>query len=81
MFRESRIFALRDTWVDVMKNNTIQMLQDQLSFFGFAFTKPESMFQTEKYTISGKAAGSKDDLCMAFLIGIYFAADKTLVVR
>ena len=61
MLRDDRIFAVDDTeWIDIGKNNTRSMLMDQLSFFGFLFSRPE-----EKVAINGKSAGGKDDICMA----------------
>ena len=73
MLRDDRIFAVDDTeCIDIGKNNTRSMLMDQLSFFGFLFSRPENAFQKEKVPINGTSVGGKDDICMAMLIGIYF---------
>lgn len=76
ILRENRMFAC-DTacFVDVGKNKTRDILKDQLSFFGFTFSKQDHIFQKEKYVITGKTSGGKDDLCMALLIGMYFCLD------
>jgi hypothetical protein len=82
IMRENRIFVTdSDSFVDVNKNNTRNVLFDQLSFFGFTFSRPENQFQKEKYAISGKASGGKDDLCMALLIGMYFCLDGRYDLR
>ena len=76
ILRENRIFAFDDSkFVDVGKNKTRLMLLDQLSFFGFTFSKQDHIFQKEKFVISGKTSGGKDDLCMAILIGLFFCLD------
>lgn len=80
LLRENRIFAHDQDWVEVNDNGTRKMLLDQLSFFGFTFMRPDNSFQKEKFAISGKSAGGKDDLCMALLIGIYFAIDDRFVL-
>ena len=71
MLRETRLFAWDRDWVNTQKNKTRTTLYEQLSFFGYTFSAPENHFQREKFAISGKAAGGKDDLCMALLIGMY----------
>jgi len=77
MLRDDRIFAVDDTeWIDIGKNNTRSMLMDQLSFFGFLFSRPE-----EKVAINGKSAGGKDDICMAMLIGIYLVHESKILLR
>jgi len=63
LLRENRMFAHSEHWVDTQKNDTRKILMDQLSFFGFTFMRPENSFQKEKFAISGKSAGGKDDLC------------------
>jgi len=81
LLRETRIFINSQTWVDCGKNKTTTMLLEQLSFFGFAFTRPENAFQKEKVAISGKASGGKDDLCMALLIGLFFVVEDRFILR
>ena len=81
LLRETRIFIERTHWIDCGQNKTITMLLEQLSFFGFAFTRPENAFQKEKVAISGKSSGGKDDLCMALLIGLFFVVENRFVTR
>lgn len=68
LLRENRMFAHDEMWVETEKNNSRQVLLDQLSFFGFTFMRPESGFQKEKFSISGKNAGGKDDICKCPLL-------------
>ena len=70
MLRETRVFAWKDDWMNVEKNDTRKVLYEQLSFFGYTFSTPENQFQREKFAICGKAAGGKDNLCMALLMGM-----------
>jgi len=82
MLRDDRIFAVEENeWIDVGNNNTRSMLLDQLSFFGFMFSRPENAFQKEKLAINGKSAGGKDDICMAMLIGIFFVHESKYLLR
>lgn len=83
ILRENRMYAREpDNFVDVGKNNTRGMLLDQLSFFGFTFSKQDHVFQKEKFVISGKTSGGKDDLCMSLLIGMWFSLEgRNLLVN
>lgn len=85
MLRESRIFAPERLFVNVQANSARKTLLEQLSYFGYTFFAPENPFQRERFHISGKGAGGKDDLCMAFLIGLYvfkkMRMDTTFTVR
>jgi len=81
LLRETRIFVAKEQWVDCGSNKTSTMLLEQLSFFGFAFTRPENAFQKEKMAISGKSSGGKDDLCMALLIGLFFVVEDRFILR
>ena len=71
----------REHWADCGKNKTSTMLLEQLSFFGFAFTRPENALQKKKMAISGKSSGGKDDLCMALLIGLFFVVEDRFILR
>jgi len=81
LLRETRIFVSKEEWIDCGNNKTSTMLLEQLSFFGFAFTRPENAFQEEKMAISGKSSGGKDDLCMALLIGLFFIVEDRFILR
>tara|TARA_Y100000389_G_C17203762_1_gene384985 strand:+ start:188 stop:703 length:516 start_codon:yes stop_codon:yes gene_type:complete len=78
MLRESRIFAWNINWTNVQKNDSRKVLHEQLSYFGYTFSAPDNLFQKERFSISGKGAGGKDDLCMAFLICVYVAKKLTM---
>lgn len=80
LLRENRIFAeKKSSFIDLNKNKTREVLQDQLSFFSFTFSTPQTVLQKERWVISGKAAGGKDDLCMSALLGIYFSTDTRYI--
>ncbi len=85
MLRESRVFAPERHFVNVQQNKARSTLLEQLSYFGYTFSAPDNQFQKERFCISGKSAGGKDDLCMAFLIGLYvftkLRLDSTFVIR
>jgi hypothetical protein len=85
MLRESRVFAPERHFVNVQQNKAHSTLLEQLSYFGYTFSAPDNQFQKERFCISGKGAGGKDDLCMAFLIGVYvftkLRLDSTFVIR
>ncbi len=84
MLRESRVFAPERHFVNVQQNKAHSTLLEQLSYFGYTFSAPDNQFQKERFCISGKGAGGKDDLCMAFLIGVYvftkLRLDSTFVI-
>jgi hypothetical protein len=81
MLRESRIFIDQEQWIDCGHNKTQTLLLEQLSFFGFAYSRPEHAFQKEKIAVSGKSSGGKDDLCMALLIGLFFVVENRFVLK
>lgn len=81
LLRETRVFAHpEESWVEVNSNGTRKILQEQLNYFGFVFSKPDNIFQKERVQVSGKSAGGKDDLAMALLISLYFSIDSRYVL-
>mgnify|MGYP004261430129 FL=1 len=82
LLREERACCVcPQTFVDCGSNNTRALLLDQLSFFGFSFSRPENQFQKQRFAIGGKSGGGKDDLAMALQFGFYFANDERYSVR
>tara|TARA_B100001142_G_C14324097_1_gene651608 strand:+ start:1535 stop:2419 length:885 start_codon:yes stop_codon:yes gene_type:complete len=79
LLRENRVFCVKSGFIDLSKSGSRDTLFDQLSFFSFTFSAPATVLQKERFAISGKANGGKDDLAMAFLIGLYFSADPRFV--
>lgn len=75
LLRENRVFFEDCRFVDCMRNKSRKSLREQLEFFAFTFSVPTSVLQKERYAISGKSAGGKDDLAMACLIGTYCSSD------
>jgi hypothetical protein len=76
LLRENRVFVTQDRFVDLNAAKSRDMLLDQLSFFSFSFSAPQTLMQKERFAISGKGQGGKDDLVMALLIGLYHATDR-----
>tara|TARA_X000000368_G_scaffold419058_1_gene421890 strand:- start:2420 stop:2863 length:444 start_codon:yes stop_codon:yes gene_type:complete len=101
LLRENRVFVNQSGFVDLNGAKSRDMLLDQLSFFSFSFSVPQTVLQKERFAISGKGQvtqrgcggffvinflrnvtnttawqGGKDDLVMAFLIGLYHATDR-----
>ena len=60
LLRETRVFAHpEESWVEVNSNGTRKILQEQLNYFGFVFSKPDNIFQKERVQVSGKSAGGE----------------------
>ena len=82
LLREERACCVQAAdFVDCGKNQTRSLLLDQLSFFGYSFSRPENQFQKQRFAIGGKTGGGKDDLAMALQFGLYFANDDRYGVR
>jgi CHAD domain-containing protein len=48
-------------------------LREQLEVFSYQWKTAESVFQTDRCALSGKIGGMKDDVVMAFMLGVYFS--------
>lgn len=79
LLRENRVFCVKENFIEINNRGSRDMLHDQLSFFSFTFSTPSTVLQKERFAISGKSHGSRDDLCMACLIGIYFSSDGRFI--
>jgi hypothetical protein len=80
LLRENRFFVTPEAeFVDLNKSKSREMLLDQLCFFSFTFNAPETVMHKEKFAISGKSAGGKDDLAMACQIGVFHAQDERFI--
>jgi hypothetical protein len=44
-----------------------------LEVFSYQWKTAESVFQTDRCALSGKIGGMKDDVVMAFMLGVYFS--------
>jgi hypothetical protein len=47
-------------------------LREQLEVFSYQWKTAESVFQADRCALSGKIGGMKDDVVMAFMLGVYF---------
>ena len=82
LLRDERLICMEDkNFVDYGRSKSREALLDQLSFFGFTFSRPENHFQKQRFVIGGKAGGGKDDLAMSFLFGVYFSLDERYTFR
>ena len=73
LLRENRVFCVPpERFIDLNKAGSRDMLFDQLSFFSFTFSAPTSVLMKERFAISGKANGGKDDLVMFILVFYFF---------
>ena len=79
LLRENRFFVSGTHFIDTLNNQTRDALFDQMCFFSFVFSAPNTVLQKERFAISGKQAGGKDDLVMACLISVYFSADPRFI--
>jgi len=57
---ETRIFIDREGWMDCGKNRTTTMLLEQLSFFGFAFTRLENIRKKRLRLVGDHRCGRKN---------------------
>lgn len=82
LLRDERLVCIAEAaFVDYGRSKSRAALLDQLSFFGFTFSRPENHFQKQRFVIGGKAGGGKDDLAMSFLFGVYFSLDERYTAR
>eukprot|EP00961_Rhodomonas_salina_P040428 543055-Rhodomonas_salina.4 len=71
MMREDRVGVTGDLISrDAHMNKT--KLRDQLEIFSYQWKSAESVFQQDRCALSGKVGGMKDDMVMAFMLGVYF---------
>ena len=54
LLRENRVFVNQSAFVDLNGAKSRDMLLDQLSFFSFSFSVPQTVLQKERFAISGK---------------------------
>lgn len=47
-------------------------LREQLEIFSYQWKSAETVFQQDRCALSGKIGGMKDDVVMAFMLGVYF---------
>tara|TARA_Y100000389_G_scaffold26345_1_gene22674 strand:+ start:318 stop:665 length:348 start_codon:yes stop_codon:yes gene_type:complete len=59
LLRENRVFVNQSAFVDLNGAKSRDMLLDQLSFFSFSFSVPQTVMQKERFAISGKGQVTK----------------------
>ena len=71
MLREGRI-QMSDTLVSRDAAAAKTKFREQLEIFSYQWKTAEMVFQQDRCVLSGKVGGMKDDIVMAFMLGIYF---------
>lgn len=71
MFREDRV-ELIPRFVSRDPKTARTKLREQLEVFSYQWKTAESVFQQDRCALSGKIGGMKDDVVMAFMLGVYF---------
>lgn len=71
MLREDRI-QVSDRLVSRDAQAARSKLRDQLEIFSYQWKSAETVFQQDRCALSGKIGGMKDDVIMAFMLGVYF---------
>ena len=71
--RERRMSMLpNDMFVARDAPEAKRRLREQLEIYSFQFKSPENVFQKERYALSGKVGGMKDDLVICVQLGLYW---------
>ena len=71
MLREGRV-QLSDALVSRDAAAVKIKFREQLEIFSYQWKTAETVFQQDRCALSGKVGGMKDDIVMAFMLGIYF---------
>lgn len=71
LLREQRISVL--TPVISHSNGVISRFKEQLHVYSYQFKDPSNTFGSQRCAISGKIGGMKDDIVMAFQLGVFFS--------
>ena len=73
MLREQRISLVPESQL-VSRNpqDTRRKLREQLEIYSLQFKTPDNVFQKNKFALSGKVGGFKDDIVICLQLGIYW---------
>lgn len=72
MLREDRVHVVPDL-VSRDPGAARTKLREQLEVFSYQWKSAETVFQQDRCALSGKIGGMKDDVIMAFMLGVYFS--------
>jgi hypothetical protein len=71
LLREQRISVLSP--IITQSKAVITRFKEQLHVYSYQFKDPSTTFGTQRCALSGKIGGMKDDIVMAFQLGIFFS--------
>ena len=77
MLREQRINLYGDL-VSRDAQEIRRRLREQLEIYSLQFKTPDTVFQKNKYALSGKVGGFKDDIVICLQLGIYWTESGRL---
>jgi hypothetical protein len=80
MLREHRVNVLPQTRL-VSRNpqEARRKLREQLEIYSLQFKSADNVFQKNKFALSGKVAGFKDDIVICMQLGIYWTESGRIV--
>lgn len=71
MMRENRIHITKSL-ISRTPDALRVKFREQLEIFSYQWKTAETVFQQDRCALSGKVGGMKDDMVMAFMLGVYF---------
>ena len=78
MLREQRI-SLLPQLISRNPQETRRKLREQLEYYSLQFKTADSVFQKNKFALSGKVGGFKDDIVICLQLGIYWTESVRLM--
>jgi hypothetical protein len=73
MLRENRICMVpEDKLVCRDPHEFVLRLREQMAVYSYQFKDPSDTFGKQRIALSGKVGGMKDDIIIAFQLGIFF---------
>ena len=80
MLREQRISLLPESQL-VSRNpqETRRKLREQLEIYSLQFKTADTVFQKNKFALSGKVGGFKDDIVICMQLGIYWTESARII--
>ena len=75
MLREKRVNILKPLLSENPSGNA-KRLSEQLHIYSLQFKEASSVFGKGSVALSGKVGGMKDDVCIAFQLGVYWSKEE-----
>lgn len=81
MLREQRINLLQaDKLVSRNPQDARRKLREQLEIYSLQFKTADNVFQKNKFALSGKVGGFKDDIVICLQLGVYWTESSRLMM-